>query len=78
VDLWLDEQGRPRQETVRLTLRPLRDSEPTDREDTRVTSTTTLRFDDFGTRASVPPPPPARTADVTGELADAAKSPQAG
>ena len=41
-----------------------------------MTSTTTLRFDDFGTRVSVEPPPSARTADVTGELADAAKSPQ--
>ncbi|CAM5655346.1 hypothetical protein SALBM311S_04844 [Streptomyces alboniger] len=55
---------------------------PTDREDTRVTSTTTLRFDDFGTRVSVEPPPSAQTADMTAELADAAKSsqksPQAG
>ncbi|MEU0072734.1 hypothetical protein ABZ027_24745 [Streptomyces sp. NPDC006332] len=82
VDLWLDEEGRLRQETVRLTLRPLRDSSPTDREDTRVTSTTTLRFDDFGTRVSVQPPPSAQTADVTAELSDAARSsqqsPQAG
>jgi hypothetical protein len=75
VDLWLDEQGRLRQETVRLTLRPLKDSTPTDREDTRVTSTTTLRFDDFGTRVSVQPPPAAQTADVTREVA-ATKSPQ--
>ncbi|MEV2212305.1 hypothetical protein AB0H86_12760 [Streptomyces sp. NPDC050997] len=42
-----------------------------------MTSTTTLRFDDFGTRVGVEPPLSARTADVTGELADAAKSPQA-
>ncbi|WP_405608412.1 hypothetical protein [Streptomyces sp. NBC_00076] len=82
VDLWLDEEGRLRQETVRLSLRPLRDSSPTDREDTRVSSTTTLRFDDFGTRVGVEAPPSAQTADVTAELADAAKSgqksPQAG
>ncbi|MFF0160784.1 hypothetical protein ACFYRY_25105 [Streptomyces sp. NPDC005263] len=82
VDLWLDEKGRLRQETVRLALRPLRDSSPTDREDTRVTSTTTLRFDDFGTRVNVEPPPSAQTADVTAELSDAAtssqQSPQAG
>ncbi|WP_037683752.1 LolA-like protein [Streptomyces cellulosae] len=78
VDLWLDEQGRLRQETVRLTLRPLKNSKPTDRQDTRVTSTTTLRFDDFGTKVDVQAPPAGRTADVTGRLADATRSPQAG
>jgi hypothetical protein len=78
VDLWLDEEGRLRQETVRLTLRPLKDSTPTDRENTRVTSTTTLRFDDFGTEVDVEPPPAGQTADVTGRLAEATKSPQAG
>ncbi|MDH6622446.1 hypothetical protein M2271_000233 [Streptomyces sp. LBL] len=63
---------------MRLTLRPLKDSTPTDRKDTRVTSTTTLRFDDFGTEVDVQPPPAGQTADVARRLADATKSPQAG
>lgn len=78
LHLWLDDRGRLRQETVTLTLRPLRDSTPTDRAETRVTSTTTLRFDDFGTPVDVTPPPAAQTADMTDRLAGATMSPQAG
>ncbi|WP_371673723.1 hypothetical protein OG985_42230 [Streptomyces sp. NBC_00289] len=72
LDMWLDEQGRLRQETVRLTLRP----QTTDAQKTpAVTSTTTLRFSDFGTKADVRTPPAKGTVDVTQKLARATKSP---
>ncbi|MEU3861596.1 hypothetical protein AB0F03_30220 [Streptomyces sp. NPDC028722] len=68
VDLWLDGQGRLRQESVRLTLHPLAHRTP-GRGDTPVTSTTVLRFSDFGTDARVSAPPARDTADVTDKLA---------
>ncbi|MFI2645451.1 hypothetical protein [Streptomyces sp. NPDC018610] len=67
VDLWLDDEGRLRQESVRMTLRPLKQRTP-GRENTRLTSTTVLKFSDFGTDADVTPPPARDTADVTDKL----------
>ncbi|MEV7126953.1 hypothetical protein [Streptomyces sp. NPDC093260] len=67
VDLWLDGQGRMRQERVRMSLKPLAQRAP-GREDTRVTSTTVLKFSDFGTDVNVTPPPAADSADVTDRL----------
>ncbi|MFI9803230.1 hypothetical protein ACIHEJ_02445 [Streptomyces sp. NPDC052301] len=70
VDLWLDGQGRLRQESVRLTLHPLKGKTP-GRENTAVTSTTVLRFSDYGTQAEVAAPPAGDTADVTDKMAEA-------
>ncbi|MFF4394570.1 hypothetical protein [Streptomyces sp. NPDC001480] len=67
VDLWLDDRGRLRQESVRLNLHPLKGRTP-GKENTQVTSTTVLRFTDFGTEANVAAPPASDTADVTGRL----------
>ncbi|GGW47742.1 putative lipoprotein [Streptomyces lucensis JCM 4490] len=71
VDLWLDERGRLRQESVRLALRPLKQRTP-GKEDTTVTSTTVLRFTDYGTAVDVTAPPAGDTADVTDRMARAA------
>ncbi|MFJ7152423.1 hypothetical protein ACIQVT_30240 [Streptomyces sp. NPDC100445] len=68
VDLWLDGQGRLRQESVRVTLHPLVHKTP-GRQDTAVTSTTVLRFSDYGTEARVTAPPARDTADVTDKVA---------
>lgn len=77
VDLWLDDQGRLRQESVRLALHPLKGRTP-GKENTQVTSTTVLRFTDFGTRADVAAPPASDTADVTDRLAKSGGSAQTG
>jgi hypothetical protein len=72
LEMWLDGQGRLRQESVRLTLRP----QTTDAQRTpAVTSTTLLKFSDFGTKADVQAPSARDTVDVTQKLARAAKSP---
>ncbi|KAA0932264.1 DUF7537 family lipoprotein [Streptomyces apricus] len=60
LEMWLDDEGRLRQETIELTLAPQ-----------KVTSTTTLKFTDFGTEANVEAPPAKDTADVTKKLAKA-------
>ncbi|MCS0599657.1 hypothetical protein NX794_00135 [Streptomyces sp. LP11] len=70
VELWLDDKGRLRQESVRLTLRPLKQRTP-GKENTAVTSTTMLRFTDFGTDVDVTAPPAKDTADVTDKVAKA-------
>ncbi|MEV6833013.1 hypothetical protein AB0N17_00510 [Streptomyces sp. NPDC051133] len=70
VDLWLDGQGRLRQESVRLTLHPLKGKTP-GQENTAVTSTTVLRFSDYGTEAKVTAPPAKDTTDVTDRMAKA-------
>ncbi|MEU0005355.1 hypothetical protein ABZ079_13955 [Streptomyces sp. NPDC006314] len=67
LDLWLDEQGRLRQESVRLTLHPLKQRTP-GRENAAVTSTTVLRFSDYGTDVQVSAPPAEDTADVTDKM----------
>ncbi|MEU5595913.1 hypothetical protein [Streptomyces sp. NPDC020298] len=77
VDLWLDDRGRIRQESVRLALHPLKGRTP-QKQNTQVTSTTVLRFTDFGTKASVAAPPASDTADVTGRLTRSAGSAQTG
>ncbi|MEU9186097.1 hypothetical protein AB0D14_16420 [Streptomyces sp. NPDC048484] len=71
LELWLDDEGRLRQETIRLTLRP---QSGAGQKDQKVTSTTTLKFSDFGTEADVEAPAAADTVDVTKKLADASKS----
>ncbi|MGQ4390050.1 hypothetical protein [Streptomyces sp. SAS_270] len=72
LDMWLDGQGRLRQESIRLTLRPqTKDAQKTP----AITSTTLLKFTDFGTKADVQAPPAQGTVDVTGKLAQATKSP---
>ncbi|MFC8201865.1 hypothetical protein ACFUTV_41770 [Streptomyces sp. NPDC057298] len=71
LDMWLDEQGRLRQETIRLTLRPKAED---GQKSQKVTSTTTLKFSDFGTEADVEAPAAADTVDVTKKLADASKA----
>lgn len=77
VDLWLDDRGRLRQESVRLTLHPLKGRTP-EKENAQVTSTTVLRFTDFGTKADVAAPPASDTADVTGRLTRSGGSAQSG
>ncbi|MFI5683540.1 hypothetical protein [Streptomyces sp. NPDC051636] len=77
VDLWLDDRGRLRQESVRLTLHPLQGRTP-GKQDAQVTSTTVLRFTDFGTKVSVAEPPASDTADVTGRLTRAGGSARTG
>ncbi|MEU7057964.1 hypothetical protein [Streptomyces sp. NPDC046197] len=77
VDLWLDGRGRLRQERVRLTLHPLGQRTP-GKQNAQVTSTTVLKFKDFGTRVDVTPPPAADTADITGQLVGAGRSAQPG
>ncbi|MDQ0952467.1 hypothetical protein QFZ24_006390 [Streptomyces phaeochromogenes] len=72
LDMWLDDEGRLRQETVRLTLRPQSGEGQKSRQ---VTSTTTLRFSDFGTEADVEEPAAGDTVDVTDKLAREAQSP---
>ncbi|NEA49826.1 hypothetical protein [Streptomyces sp. SID10815] len=67
VDLWLDDQGRMRQERVRMSMKPLAQRTP-GKENTRVTSTTVLKFSDFGTDVEVTPPAAADTADMTDKL----------
>ncbi|MFJ2261230.1 LppX_LprAFG lipoprotein [Streptomyces sp. NPDC087844] len=71
LEMWVDDEGRLRQETIELTLRP---QEGEGQKDQTVTSTTTLKFTDFGTEADVEAPAAADTVDVTKKLADAAKS----
>lgn len=73
LDMWLDDQGRLRQQTVRLTLRPESGDAP--KQSRTVTSTTTLKFSDFGTEADVEAPAAEDTVDVTGKVAQATKSP---
>ncbi|WP_307674897.1 hypothetical protein [Streptomyces sp. V4I2] len=75
LDMWLDDQGRLRQQTVRLSLRP--DSGDAPKQSRTVTSTTTLKFSDFGTEADVEAPAAEDTVDVTGKVAQATKSPGA-
>ncbi|MFF7970285.1 hypothetical protein [Streptomyces sp. NPDC007905] len=77
VDLWLDEQGRMRQESVRLTLHPLKQRTP-GHEDAEMTSTTVLRFKDFGTEAEVTAPPAKDTVDVTDRMTRAGEATGAG
>ena len=60
--MWLDDQGRLRQETIRLTLRP---QSGQGQKSQTVTSTTTLRFSDFGTEAEIEEPAAGDTVDVT-------------
>ncbi|MFI5972037.1 hypothetical protein [Streptomyces sp. NPDC051452] len=67
VDLWLDERGRLRQESLRLTLHPLRQRTP-GQQNAQVTSTTVLRLYDYGTKARVSAPPAGDTADVTDRM----------
>jgi len=67
LDLWLDDKGRLRQETIRLTLRPQAGNAETRRQ--AVTSTTTLKFGDFGTEADIDAPPARDTVDMTDKLA---------
>ncbi|MFG2602796.1 hypothetical protein ACGFT2_04395 [Streptomyces sp. NPDC048514] len=67
VELWLDEQGRLRQESVRLTLHPLKGTTP-GQANAAVTSTTVLRLSDYGTGATVTAPPAGDTADVTDKM----------
>ncbi|MDQ1038626.1 hypothetical protein QFZ75_005042 [Streptomyces sp. V3I8] len=71
LEMWLDDEGRLRQETIKLTLSP-RTGEG--QKEQTVTSTTTLKFTDFGTEADVEAPPAADTVDVTKKLADASKA----
>lgn len=68
LELWLDGQGRLRQESVRLALHPLKQRTP-GHENAQVTSTTVLRFADYGTDVHVTAPPARDTADVTDRLA---------
>ncbi|MFG2358851.1 hypothetical protein [Streptomyces sp. NPDC048521] len=67
LELWLDGQGRLRQERVRLTLHPL-DQKTPGQGNAAVTSTTVLRFSDYGTEVRVGAPPAGDTADVTGKM----------
>jgi hypothetical protein len=67
LDLWLDGQGRLRQERVRLTLHPL-DRKTPGQENAAVTSTTVLRFSDYGTEVRVGAPPAGDTTDVTDRM----------
>ncbi|MET9567173.1 MULTISPECIES: DUF7537 family lipoprotein [Streptomyces] len=71
LELWLDDEGRLRQETIKLTLKPQAGE---GQKDQAVTSTTTLKFTDFGTEADVEAPAAADTVDVTKKLADASKA----
>ncbi|MFD7712804.1 hypothetical protein ACFV6E_41585 [Streptomyces sp. NPDC059785] len=69
LDLWLDDEGRLRQETVRLTVRQAGSGQ---QKTQQVTTATTLRFSDFGTEADVEAPPAENTVDVTDKLARSA------
>lgn len=71
LELWLDDEGRVRQETIKLTLRPQAGA---GQKSEKVISTTTLKFSDFGTEADVEAPAAADTVDVTKKLADASKT----
>ncbi|MET8584531.1 hypothetical protein ABZX39_27180 [Streptomyces collinus] len=77
VEVWLDGQGRLRQERVRLALHPLKQRTP-GHGNTRVTSTTEVRLTDFGTDVKVTAPPAADTADVTDRTTGSAGTAQAG
>ncbi|MEU6557534.1 hypothetical protein ABZ915_46095 [Streptomyces sp. NPDC046915] len=77
LDVWLDGQGRLRQERVRLALHPLKDRAPGQR-DTQVVSSTVLKFADFGTKVDVAAPPASDTADVTGRLTQSGGPTQSG
>ncbi|WP_314416459.1 DUF7537 family lipoprotein [Streptomyces kroppenstedtii] len=71
LEMWIDDEGRLRQETIKLTLKPQAGG---GQKDQTVTSTTTLKFSDFGTEADVEAPPAADTVDVTKKLADASQA----
>ncbi|WP_221352431.1 DUF7537 family lipoprotein [Streptomyces beigongshangae] len=71
LEMWLDDEGRLRQQTIKLTLRPQTGE---GQKGQTVTSATTLKFTDFGTEADVEAPAAADTADVTKKLADASKA----
>ncbi|PSM43500.1 hypothetical protein C6Y14_10325 [Streptomyces dioscori] len=71
LEMWVDDEGRLRQQTIELTLRPQAGG---GQKDQTVKSTTTLKFTDFGTEADVEAPPAADTVDVTKKLADASKA----
>ncbi|MEU6406564.1 hypothetical protein [Streptomyces sp. NPDC046985] len=75
VDLWLDGDGRLRQERVRLVLHPLRQRTP-QKQDTEVTSTTLLKLSDFGAAVNVTPPSAADTVDITDKTLQVIKSGQ--
>ncbi|WP_407561350.1 hypothetical protein [Streptomyces sp. 184] len=67
MDLWLDDEGRIRQQQFELTIEP----EAGDGTGTEgVTSTTTLKFSDFGTDVDVRAPAAKDTADVTDKITD--------
>lgn len=70
LEMWLDDEGRLRQETIKLTLRPQTGE---GQKSQTVTSTTTLKFTDFGTEADIEAPPATDTLDVTKKLAAASK-----
>lgn len=70
LEMWIDDEGRLRQETIKVTLRP----EATEgQKNQTVTNTTTLKFSDFGTEADVEEPAAGDTVDVTKKLANASK-----
>jgi len=71
LEMWIDDEGRLRQQTIKLTLRP---EAGEGQKDQTVTSATTLRFSDFGTEADVEAPAAGDTVDVTKKLMDASKA----
>ncbi|OON78059.1 hypothetical protein [Streptomyces tsukubensis] len=66
MDIWLDSEGRLRQETMKLDMK--RPKGETDGP-AKASMTTTLRFSDFGTDVEVKAPSAKDTADMTAELA---------
>ncbi|WP_329458200.1 hypothetical protein [Streptomyces sp. NBC_01497] len=85
VDLWLDDQGRIRQEEVRATVKTGAGASASSSASPapsaaagKVALDSKLQFTDFGTKADVSAPPAAQTADVTAKLAQGATEGTAG
>ena len=76
IDLWLDDQGRIRQEEVKISVKPASDRQSGGSADSaspssspqQLTVETKLQFSDFGTQVDVSAPPASATADLTGKL----------
>ncbi|KEF08391.1 hypothetical protein ADK78_05565 [Kitasatospora aureofaciens] len=74
LDVWLDGQGRVRQEKVEVRPRTGQQGN----SGARAAVTTTLKFSDFGTDVKVTAPPAKDTVDITDKAAKAAQQAQQG
>ncbi|WP_050507488.1 MULTISPECIES: LolA-like protein [Streptomyces] len=74
LDVWLDGQGRVRQEKVEVRPRTGRQGN----SGARAAVTTTLKFSDFGTDVNVTAPPAKDTVDITDKAVKAAQQAQQG